>query len=212
MTGVGRTSRVRLTAAERRAQIVESAHRVFVRQGLSGSRTREIAAEAGVNEALVYQHFRSKAELFEAVLEAALEDASAHFDSDLVAMPLPERLDIDTVKRLTVIQVRQLLTAFVEVEPLLGTVLYGGDEAASARFRSFLGAYLGQTRQVMEGYLPRWEHVEFDPQLAAEAVVGVVWARVLIARLEGRVVDMEGDATGIADLVLDGLAAREHPG
>ena len=68
----------RLTADERRQQIVSSARKVFVAQGLGGARTRDIAAEAGVNEALLYRHFASKEELFEAAVVEPLQSAVAH--------------------------------------------------------------------------------------------------------------------------------------
>lgn len=60
-----------MAAADRRAQIIESARRVFAQKGFAAARTRDIAAEAGVNEAMLYRHFPSKEELFEAsVLES----------------------------------------------------------------------------------------------------------------------------------------------
>jgi len=55
---------VRLTKEERRRQIIEAAARVFAEKGMLGTRTREIAEAAGVNEALLYKHFESKEELF----------------------------------------------------------------------------------------------------------------------------------------------------
>ncbi len=42
---------------------------MFARDGLAGARTDDIAAEAGVNKALLYYYFSSKELLYEAVLE-----------------------------------------------------------------------------------------------------------------------------------------------
>src|SRR5581483_2208208 len=65
----GTGKRRRIAPDERRAEITAVARRVFVRDGLA-ARTKDIAAEAGVDSALIYYYFRSKAELFEAsVLE-----------------------------------------------------------------------------------------------------------------------------------------------
>ncbi|MCB9521023.1 MAG: TetR/AcrR family transcriptional regulator [Myxococcales bacterium] len=64
----------RLPAAERRAQLVAAANRVFAERGLRGATTRAIAAEAGVAEALIYRHFPSK----EALFAAAVEETSRH--------------------------------------------------------------------------------------------------------------------------------------
>jgi TetR/AcrR family transcriptional regulator len=49
------------------ALIKEAARRVFTTKGLAATRTEDIAAEAGVNKALVNYYYRSKDRLFEAV-------------------------------------------------------------------------------------------------------------------------------------------------
>lgn len=63
------------TAADRdgdtEQRILEAARRVFVRRGTSGARMQEIAAEAGVNPALLHYYFRSKERLAEAVFREA---------------------------------------------------------------------------------------------------------------------------------------------
>ena len=48
-------------------RILEAARRVFIRRGTAGARMQEIAAEAGVNQALLHYYFRSKERLSAAV-------------------------------------------------------------------------------------------------------------------------------------------------
>jgi AcrR family transcriptional regulator len=57
---------------ETRERILDAAHTVFTRKGTAGSRTQEIAAEAGVNKALVHYYFGTKAALADAIFERAL--------------------------------------------------------------------------------------------------------------------------------------------
>ncbi len=54
----------RRTAEERREQILAASLELFARQGLHGVTTRMIAEAAGMSEALLYRHFRSKDELY----------------------------------------------------------------------------------------------------------------------------------------------------
>jgi AcrR family transcriptional regulator len=51
--------------------ILDAAHVVFVRRGTSGARMQDIAAEAGVNQALLHYYFRNKERLSEAVFRRA---------------------------------------------------------------------------------------------------------------------------------------------
>ncbi len=54
------------------SRILEAARRVFIRRGTAGARMQEIAAEAGVNQALLHYYFGSKDQLAERVfLDAA---------------------------------------------------------------------------------------------------------------------------------------------
>jgi len=57
------------STAESRTSILEAAGRIFAGQGLSGARTDVIAAEAGVNKALLYYYFKNKEDIYWAVLD-----------------------------------------------------------------------------------------------------------------------------------------------
>ncbi len=59
----------RLKKEERRKKILDSAIKVFAKKNYQAATTAEIAREAGVSEALIYQHFKSKKELFIASIE-----------------------------------------------------------------------------------------------------------------------------------------------
>lgn len=54
---------------EKRAAILAAAERIFAEAGLAGARTDAIVQAAGVNKALLYYYFKSKAKLYEAVIE-----------------------------------------------------------------------------------------------------------------------------------------------
>jgi AcrR family transcriptional regulator len=72
----GKSTRRRRPAARDRdiateTRILEAARLVFIRRGTAGARMREIADEAGVNQALLHYYFRSKDFLAEAVFQQA---------------------------------------------------------------------------------------------------------------------------------------------
>jgi TetR/AcrR family transcriptional regulator len=58
--------------SETEARILSAAHAVFLRRGMSGARTQEIADEAGVNKALLHYYFRTKEKLARAVFRSAV--------------------------------------------------------------------------------------------------------------------------------------------
>ncbi len=67
------------------ARILDAARRVFIRRGTSGARVQEIAAEAGVNQALIHYYFGSK----EALAERVFVEAGSRVVQVLVTLPDP---------------------------------------------------------------------------------------------------------------------------
>lgn len=60
----------RMSATDRRHQLIEVAIDLFSRKGFAGTTTKEIAAAAGVTEAIIFRHFATKQELYKAILDA----------------------------------------------------------------------------------------------------------------------------------------------
>ena len=58
-----------MTSEERRAAIVQAALRLFSEKGFRGTTTRELAAAVGVTEPVLYEHFRTKRDLYSAIIE-----------------------------------------------------------------------------------------------------------------------------------------------
>src|SRR3954471_2035330 len=64
----------RLRAEQRRESILEAANLVFGQRGYDTVRIDDVAAAAGLSKALIYEHFRSKQELYSELMnQAALE-------------------------------------------------------------------------------------------------------------------------------------------
>jgi AcrR family transcriptional regulator len=64
-----RPSRSRMTAAERREQLIEIARGLFAERGFDGTTIEEIAARAEVSKPVVYEHFGGKEGLFAVVVD-----------------------------------------------------------------------------------------------------------------------------------------------
>ena len=59
----------RLSSPERRAAIVDAALHLFAEKGFRGTTTRELAARVGVSEPVLYEHFRTKRDLYAAIID-----------------------------------------------------------------------------------------------------------------------------------------------
>lgn len=82
-------TRVRLTATERREQIVEASLRHFAAGGLHGTSTEAIADDIGLSQPYLFRLFGTKRELFLACCEACIARTQTAFE-DACAGDTPE--------------------------------------------------------------------------------------------------------------------------
>jgi AcrR family transcriptional regulator len=73
--------RKRRSSAEVRELVVVAARELFARRGYQATTTRDVAMEAGVNEATIYRHFGTKTKLF----ETAVGEPYHNFMTDFMA-------------------------------------------------------------------------------------------------------------------------------
>ena len=59
----------RMSGEDRRRQLIEVAIDLFSRRGFAGTTTKEIAAAAGVTEAIIFRHFATKQDFYKAILD-----------------------------------------------------------------------------------------------------------------------------------------------
>jgi AcrR family transcriptional regulator len=69
-----------LPRAQRREQILDAATEAFSRSGFAATSLEDIAAEAGVSRMILYRHFDSKTELYQAVLARMYARLEAHLE------------------------------------------------------------------------------------------------------------------------------------
>jgi len=61
--------RRRMSKEDRKRQLLRTAIETFGGKGFSGTKTKDIAAAAGVSEAILFRHFPSKEDLYHAILD-----------------------------------------------------------------------------------------------------------------------------------------------
>lgn len=97
--------RQKLTAEQRKAAILRAAIPVFAEQGFHGATTKRLAEAAGVSEALLYRHFSSKEELYEAIGEHHFQEDEDHQElGSILALPPGTRRLVQSIQYLLVHQ------------------------------------------------------------------------------------------------------------
>jgi len=196
-----RQRRARRAQTQRREEILDAARRVFLKSGYAGATVREIAAEADVNDAVLYRSFSTKEQMFEEAVARPLEEAVS-------AALQPASGDLE-VRGVSERFVGDLLEAMTDIAPLLLVVL-GDAERGTAFYRDRFQPALAQLREVIDRNLPSWAHREFDPDLATLTVCGMCLFIALHNRFgDAPTAKPEQIAPELLSIIWDGLRARE---
>ena len=162
----------RLPADERRKQLIEVSIDLFSRKGFAGTTTKEIAAAAGVTEAIIFRHFATKQDLYTAIVERMCSrDETA--DWLRAAESLMERNDDEGLLRYLLKGILDFTQADRRYERLILFAALEGNELALMHQNAT--SWIGKS--VLE-YIARRQRqgaiISADPQLVLSAVVGAV--------------------------------------
>src|SRR5437762_8167852 len=79
----------RLKAPQRREQLIDVATKLFAGFGYDATTTAAIAKAAGVTEPILYRHFKSKQELFVAIVRSVSEQTLRHWEQEIARLSDP---------------------------------------------------------------------------------------------------------------------------
>ncbi len=194
------TPRTRLTKTDRRVQILEAARRVFLTLG-PRTRVSDIADEAGINVALIYQHFESKDELFAAAVVYPIEQIVDGLGLSAVALP---NTDVEQ-REDTLYFMREVLGALLESIPLFGIVLFADFESGRRFYNERIAPLFDDIMKTISNNLNSWSHREFDFSVTTPAAFGMCWGVAMDAAFRGITIDVDKAAKQLNDVIFDGL-------
>jgi AcrR family transcriptional regulator len=191
--------RTRLRAEERRENILDAARTVFLESGFAGARTRRIAEEAGITEALLYRFFPSKSAIFQAAVHEPLE----RFVEELLATTA----DIDPAegdRRDRLRQVNEMLLQFMaDSAPFLAVVLMSELSEARRVYQADLFPTLSGPIYEVVSKITGWR--QRDGSLIFAAMFGTHLGLAFDALLLDRDVDAPRIADQLTRLFSDGM-------
>lgn len=197
--------RRRIAADERRAEIIEVARRAFVRDG-HAARTKDIAAEAGVDSALIYYYFKSKSALFEAsVLEplTALVERMREGSRELAETTTDQERYLLLRRRHN-----EMTTILTELVPLLGIALFADPTSGRAFYRERLAPVLNDIAAATDNGMAGWSR----PGLTAADLVRSIFGAHLAFGLDAALGDNPDPGAGdrIGDLFWSAMVGPDR--
>ena len=135
--------------ADAESRIMASAAALFAKFGYNGVSTRDIAAEAEVNEVTIYRHYPKKRDLYLAVLDTELRQVKLR--GDLLA-----RIAAAEDARAALASTFDMIASSLTERPELLRLLQYSSLELGEDINPMLRKHLGQLIEVLAGYLQPW--------------------------------------------------------
>ena len=199
------------TKDEKRQEILRAAMELFSKTGFRGTTTRDLATKADVNEAIIFRHFKTKTELYRAILEEKVhESRDEHY---IEVARLARTSDARTFLEFLgnrVLERHEKDSTFMRL--LLFSALEGHELAEmfleAIAERDPMISYL--ERQMAEGTFRR-----MDPYLASRAFLGMFVGHIQMQEIFGQRPNVEfsrGDVVKtFVSIFLEGMKSPATP-
>ena len=200
-----------MSANERQRQLLDAALSVFSLKGFKGATTKEIAATAGVAEAVIFKHFPSKEALYDAVLDLNLVTQKV----DQNVAEINEYLDRGDDEGLLRTVVLRILKSYRTNAAFQRVVLFAaleGHEQGLTRLYEQFGPVYNQFKDYIERRQREGVLTDCDPFVALMSIVGIAHHYGLITSImRVAVCDDIPDETvaeQFTKILLDGIRKR----
>jgi AcrR family transcriptional regulator len=168
----------RMSRERRRQQLLDTAIDLFAQKGFNGTTTKEIAAAAGITQAVIFQHFTNKDELYAAILNHKMLQGEAEFLQNMERSA--RRKNDRAVLRSLALHIMQY---YLRDPSYMRLLLYSGLEGHELAIlfmkhdgvplNTFLSHYIEQ--RIKDGVFRR-----VKPVVAARAFLGMIYNHVLV--------------------------------
>lgn len=204
MAAVGTEStRRRLTAPERRKKIIAAAAEVFIEQGYSGARTKEIAERAGVAEAFLYRHLASKEEMYEVAIVEPLRAALAAMAYDIEGL---HREITDPITFMDALNERNL-RFYSEFAAIQTVALYSELGHGRELYNKSLLPILDRIGELIADRMG-WAAQGLDVSIVRQAILGAQWAIGLDLMLRHRRIQADAAVPRLTRLFTSGVREK----
>jgi AcrR family transcriptional regulator len=195
-------SKKKIVSEFRRAEIVDAARTVFAQRGFARGIIDEIAREAGIAKGTVYLYFRSKNEIFKAVLHHDMKALKKEtLERIEVARNLKEKIAAFTLARIESAEARKDVFLIMDSEP-------GGLALTRSQYHNWLREPVMRLAEAIDEAAARGEvrplPAEKTAWMIADMTRGTIQRR-LIAKSETPPAE---DSAFLSDFIWSALAAQ----
>lgn len=197
--------------SDTRTAVLKAARTVFARRGFEGASTREVAEVAGVNNAMIYYHFKDKNELYRSVLARSFDEFDRIWEHPVFSTDASSRKKIRTY-------IEGFIT-FQHANEELRRIMSMEFASCSDNYKwladnHFINSY-DNLACLLKAAMRSGELRRTDLSLAISCLVGMIFhcftVRPMAEHVIGRKLDLDVTTFGkfVTDMFFDGLCEKK---
>jgi AcrR family transcriptional regulator len=188
-------SKQQIVTAFRREAILDAARKVFARKGFAGGIVDEIAAEAGLAKGTIYLYFRSKQEIYKALLHHDMEAVKASAVARLSReTTLKAKIHAFALARLENAETNSAVFRMMDAQP--GTLGF-----TRAQYREWVREPVMLLAEAIENAKHAGKVREIDAEKAAWAIADMVRGTIQRRLLGETALSLNAEAGFVVDLM-----------
>ncbi|MGP8251334.1 MAG: TetR/AcrR family transcriptional regulator [Terracidiphilus sp.] len=192
-----------IVTAFRREAILDAARKVFAHQGFAGGIVDEIAAEAGMAKGTVYLYFKSKRDIYKALLDHDMEVVKANAVAGVKAgTTLKAKIRAFALARLENAELNREVFRMMDTQP-------GAPGFTRAQYREWVREPVMLLAEAIEKAKQAGEVREIEAGKAAWAVADLVRGTIQRRLLGQTELALDAEADFVADLMYSALSAKK---
>ena len=178
-------------AKDTKERILTAALDMFSQNGYAGTNIRELAASVGLVKSSTYEHFESKEEIWNALLDEMIAYYSEHFGSTEHLPPVPDSLEelVQMTMRLVDFTVHD--EKVIKTRKLLTIEQFRDDRARALATKHFLTGLTEMFTRIFSGMMDKGLLRRDDPAMVAFSYTAPISALIHLC-------DREPEKTGEA--------------
>jgi TetR/AcrR family transcriptional regulator len=193
----------RLSKAVRKDAILAAAREIFLRHGLSGARSKDIARQAGITEAFMFRNVDSKEQMYQASVLSYLDQAFGDLVKSVrdIGSSITGATFLARLNQLT-------LRFFIEYAPLCSVALFSDLSEGRRYYRDILVPHLRDLKKLIIGHIG---HVDpnINPETLRRAITGAQWGISFDYALRFSTLEVDDIALVLTRLFTGGMQAEK---
>ena len=189
-----------------RNQILDAAKRVITQKGFHGSTMEDIAKAAGVAKGTSYLYFKSKVQLYLAVMEREFDYITSCFE-EIIKSRIPVLKKIEGIISFLIEYMkenRDFVFSLMYEPPLIKM----NKDVIHKRYRNKIDNIRHKFLEVIEEGIRRGEIIKEDPEILADVILGTIIEPVIQFVIHKKTGDIDSLKLPIMNILTKGIVRK----